>query len=133
MNSKFVILAAGGLLTLGACGVYQDYPNDSTAVDSYRGNDVHYHGRTHYTGTHPYATRSVTTETVHVDGHDHMHDGHWHHAHDGHAHTDHHVVVVETHDGDAVVGQDPVSYMEQNEDKWMYNSCPPGAAKRGDC
>lgn len=132
MNTKLALLAATGLLSLSACGVYQDYPNDKTAVEHHRGNDG-YHGRSHYSGTHPYATRYVTTETVHVTGHDHMHDGHPHHAHVGHSHAEHHKVVVDTHDGDAVVGQDKDSYMRQNEDKWMYNSCPPGAAKRGDC
>lgn len=105
MNKKLTLLAAAGLLSLSACGVYQDYPNDNTAVESHRSNAVHhYRGHNHYTGTHPYAAHNM------------HHNGH-----------------VDNHHGDVVVGQDKESYMEQNDDKWMYNSCPPGAAKRGDC
>lgn len=101
MKTTF-LLAAGGLLCLAGCGVYQDYPNDSTAIENHRGNEYGgtYYNR--YSGTHPYA------------------------------HTDH-VYVVDNEQGDAVVGQDKDAYMKQNDDKWMYNSCPPGAAKRGDC
>ena len=69
MRLNLSFLAAVGLLSLSACGVHQDYPNDETAIESHR--------------------------------------------------------EQRTQDGD--------TYMKQNEDKWMYNSCPPGAAKRGDC
>jgi hypothetical protein len=102
MNWKMMALASAGLVSLSACGVYQDYPNDKTAVESYRGNTTHtgYYGHNHYSGTHPYARQGM---------------------------------YVDNTNSDVVVGQDPQSYMEQNDDKWMYNSCPPGAAKRGDC
>lgn len=107
-----VIAAAGGLLALGACGVYQDYPNDENAVR-------------HNNGAHHEM---------------HMHDGHEHHVHGdyGHTHANHHISHQHNGDhdhfeGEAAVGQDEESYMEDNDDKWMYNSCPPGAAKRGDC
>lgn len=124
MTMKLSLLAAAaGLLSLSACGVYQDYPNDSNAIESHRGNQPHYTGKRNYGGTHPYAAHNR----------DHMHDGHWHHAHHGHHHDQHHAVTVDNRHGDAIVGQDKDSYMHQNEDKWMYNSCPPGAAKRGDC
>ncbi|MCH2546936.1 MAG: hypothetical protein MK052_04910 [Alphaproteobacteria bacterium] len=106
MKFSIKLLAAVSLLTLSACGVYQDYPNDNTSVKSHHGSKHHtgYHGSRHYSGTHPYAAHNMNA-----------------HGH------------VDNRHGDVVVGQDHDSYMRQNDDKWMYNSCPPGAAKRGDC
>lgn len=120
MQLKLSLLAAAGLLSLSACGVYQDYPNDNTAVESHNG---YYHSN-RASSHHPYHMRhSNYYAGTHAHG-DHMHHDHSAYGHD---HTEHHA------EGVVVEGQDPHSYMEQNDDKWMYNSCPPGAAKRGDC
>lgn len=94
MKWNMRLFAAASLLTLGACGIYQDYPNDSGAANLDMA-DKSYQGQSNYSGNHPYA--------------------------------------VDNSQGDVVIGQDKESYMRQNDDKWMYNSCPPGAAKRGDC
>lgn len=123
MRLKMTLLAAAGLMTLSACGVYQDYPNDNSAVESHRG----YYQENRASGNHPSHVRARSH---------HMHGDHGHHDHSryGHNHEMHHT-AGHSHNahGDVVVGQDKDSYMRQNEDKWMYNSCPPGAAKRGDC
>lgn len=122
MRLKLSLLAASGLLAVSACGVYQDYPNDSAAIEPHRASHASYYQENRASSHHPTHARYRQH---------HMHDGHYHHDHAayGHSHAAHHDNTT----GDVVVGQDKNSYMRQNEDKWMYKSCPPGAARRGDC